>query len=156
LRAQVAYVQVDIILAIDAASLIDLFNDTARDDIAGGQILEGGHIAFHEVLAYAVEYLAALTASCLTQQHADFVDAGGMELVHLHILQGNTGPIRDRHTVAHAGKGVAGDFPGATVAASGEENGLSVEGVDLAGANLQRDNATGAAIGDQQVEHQEF
>src|SRR6266699_2825586 len=86
LFTQVSKVQVDIILAVDAAALFDLLDDTARDNIAGSQVLEGGHVAFHEVLALAVEELSAFAARPFAEQDTHFVEAGGMELVHLHVL----------------------------------------------------------------------
>ncbi len=93
LRAQVPQVKVDVILAIDAVALTNLFDDAARDDIARSQVFERWHVAFHEVLAFAIQDLRALTARTFTQQHANFVEAGGMELIHLHVLQRNATAI---------------------------------------------------------------
>src|SRR5579885_1670690 len=146
LRAQVRDVEVDIIFAVYAIAILNLLDDAARNDVARGQVFERGHIAFHKVLAFAVEDLAALTARRLAQQDADFVDAGGMELVHLHILQGNAAPVGNRHAVDPAGKGVAGHTPGATIAAGREEHSLAVEGGDFARADLHRDHPAGATF----------
>src|SRR5437660_512316 len=85
-------------------------------------------------------------AGNLAQQASDFVDAGGMELVHLHILQRNASRVGNRHTVAHTGKGVAGHTPGTTIAASCEEYDLAVEGVDLACADLHRHHSAGSSL----------
>ena len=156
LGSQVPHIQVNIIFAVYAAPLFDLLNDTARDDIAWGQVFKRGHIAFHEVFVFAVEQLATLTTGRLAEQNAHFIDAGGVELVHLHVLQRNATAIGDSHTITSTGKGVAGDAPGPAIAASGEEHGLGMERVNLAGANLHRHNAASLSLVDQQVKHEKF
>src|SRR5579884_2398557 len=79
-----------------------------------------------------------------------------VELVHLHVFQWNAATIGNRHPVACAGKGVAGDFPGASIAAGGEHDGLRVEGMNLACANLQCDYTTGLTFINEQVEDEVF
>jgi len=51
-----------------------------------------------------------------------------MELVHLHVFQGNASAVGYRHTVTHAGEGIAGDTPGTSIATGCEQNSLGVEG----------------------------
>src|SRR5205823_7973967 len=65
LGSQVSYIQEEVIFAVYAASLLDLLNHTARNNVARRQIFERGHIALHEVFALAVEKLTTLAASRL-------------------------------------------------------------------------------------------
>src|SRR5437879_3919986 len=69
--------------------------------------------------------------------HPPFADTRWMELVHLHILQGDTAPVGNRHTITSAGKGVTGNSPGPAIATCREEHRLGVEGMYLACAYLQ-------------------
>src|SRR5579884_3542607 len=156
LRTQVAQVEIDIVLAVYAVAFVNLLENAARDDIAWREVFKGGHVLGHKVFALAVEQLRAFATSALAEQHADFIQAGGMELVHLHVFQRNAAPVGNRHPVARAGKGVAGDFPGASIAAGGKHDGLRVEGVNFACANLHRYYAAGLPFIEQQVEDEVF
>src|SRR5258708_36111997 len=77
-----------------------------------------------------------------------------MELVHLHVFQGDTPAVGNCHAVTHASKSVAGDPPGAAIAAGGEENGFSMECMNHACANLKRDNAAWPPFGQDEIQHQ--
>ena len=80
-----------------------------------------------------------------------------MELVELHVHQRHAAPVGDRDAVAGAGHRVRGDLEDAAEAAGGQEHALGVEGVDLAGLQLQRDDAAAAAVvGEEDVEHVEL
>ena len=79
-----------------------------------------------------------------------------MELVHLHIFQGNAPAVGNRHAISGAGKGVAGDTPGASIAAGREKHRLRMERVNLSCANLQRHHAACLTIAHQEIKHQVF
>ena len=79
-----------------------------------------------------------------------------MELVHLHVLQGYAPAVGDGHAVASAGEGVTGNTPCSSIATRGEEHCFGMEGVNFSCANLQRHNAAGLTIVEQQVEREEF
>ena len=63
LRRQVGEVEVDIILAVDAAALLDLFVDEAGDHVARSQILQRRSVSRGKGLAGAVAQDAAFAAS---------------------------------------------------------------------------------------------
>ena len=156
LCSQVGQVQVYVVLAVDTAPLAHFLEHAARHDIARGQVFECGHVTFHEVFALAVQQSAALAARRLAQQYAHFIDAGRVELVHLHIFQGNAPAVGNRHAISGAGKGVAGDTPGASIAAGREKHRLRMERVNLSCANLQRHHAACLTIAHQEIKHQVF
>ena len=90
------HVQVDVVLAVDAAPVADLQVDGARDHVARGQVLDRGRVAFHEALALAVDQHAAFAAHPLGDQNAHLVDAGRVELEELHVLQRDAAPQGNR------------------------------------------------------------
>src|SRR5438105_13560780 len=79
-----------------------------------------------------------------------------MELVHFHIFQRNTPAVGDGHTVAHTGKGVAGDPPGPAIATRGKEHRLGMEGGNLSRTYLHGNYTAGLLITEQQVKHKVF
>ena len=66
-----------------------------------------GRIALHEALAAGVGEVAALAARAFRDQHAGAVDAGGVELHELHVLQRQAGAQHHGVAVARAGVGAA-------------------------------------------------
>ena len=105
LRVEVVEVEVDVVLLrAHAAPLADLDGHGARDDVARGQVLGVRRVALHEALALAVGEITALAARAFGDQHAGAVDAGGVELHELHVLQRQPGA--QHHGVAVAGAGV--------------------------------------------------
>src|SRR6266851_6394388 len=79
-----------------------------------------------------------------------------MELVHFHVFEGDAPAVRNSHAVAHTGKGVAGDAPGAAIAAGGEKNCFGMKSMHLAAANFYSDDATGSPLVEQQVQDEIF
>ena len=104
-----AHIKVNIAAVLDAAASAGLEVDGAADHIAGGQVLGAGGIAFHEAFADAVDEHAALAAYALGDEDAHAVDAGGVELEELHILQGHATPQCDRRAIAGQGMRIARD-----------------------------------------------
>ena len=79
-----------------------------------------------------------------------------MELEELHVLQRQALAPDDAHAVAGQGVGVRRRPEDLAEAAGREHDGLAGEDVDLTGGELVGDDATGAAVGHQQVEHVEL
>ena len=108
LRVEMIEVQVDVFLiGAHAAALADLDRHGARDNVAGGEVLGVGRIALHEALALAIGEVGAFTARAFRDQHTGAIDAGGVELHELHVLQRQAGA--QHHGVAVAGAGVGAD-----------------------------------------------
>src|SRR5439155_20295327 len=80
LGREVPNVQVDVVLPLDAAPLLDLLVDGPAHHVPRGQVLEGGGVPLHEPLAVLVDQDAALPPDGFGEQDAHLVDAGGMEL----------------------------------------------------------------------------
>ena len=153
LRIEMLEVQMNVVLLRpDAAALADLDGHGAADDVARGQVLGVRRIALHEALALGVREVAALAARALGDQAAGAVDAGGMELDELHVLQRQAGA--QHHGVAVAGAGVGGGAGeiGAAVAAGGQHGHLGAEAVDGAVVQVPRDDAAHAALVGDEVE----
>ena len=76
LAPEVAHVEVDVVLAVDAAARADLLDDGPADHVARGQLHELGGVALHEPEAVVVEEVGALAARGLGQEDPDAHDAG--------------------------------------------------------------------------------
>ncbi len=146
LAAQVAHVEVHVVLAADAAAGPDLEHDRAADHVARGELLERRRVGLHEPLALVVEQVRALAARRLRQQDAQAHDAGGVELVELHVLQRHARPIRQRDAVAGQRVGVGGDAEHAPEAAGGQQHGGRAEDVQLAVGQPVRHDALRAGL----------
>ena len=138
----------------DAAALADLHRHRAADDIARGQVLRVGRVAFHEAFAARIGEVAALAARAFGDQAARAVDAGGMELHELHVLQRQTGAQHHAATVAGAGVRRRAGEPGAAVAAGREHRRLRAEAVQRAVGEVQRDHAAALAVFHDQVDRE--
>ena len=110
LRAEMAHVEVDVVLAPDPPPLRNLEVDRSRDDVARGEVLHRRGVALHEPLSCVVDEEAALAAHRLRQEEAELVHAGRMELEELHVLERQAAAVRDRHPVAGEGVGIARDL----------------------------------------------
>ena len=62
-----------------------------------------------------------------------------MELDELHVLERRTGSVGQGHAVAGADGAVGGEGEDFTSAAGGEDDGLGLDEVELAGADLEGD-----------------
>jgi hypothetical protein len=146
LAGEVPHVEVDIVLAVDAAPLLDLLVDRTRDHVAGGKILDGRGVALHEPLALAVQDDPALAPDRLREQDAHLVDAGGVELEHLHVLEREPNAVAHGHAVPGQRVGVRGDLEHAPVPAGCEQDGLRPEHVEVAGGQLVGDHAGAPSV----------
>jgi hypothetical protein len=142
LGRQVVQVQVDVVLVrADAAAFADLDRHAARDHVAGGEVLVGRRVAFHEPLALGVGEVAAFAARALGDEAAGAVDAGGVELHEFHVLQRQALARDHAAAVAGAGVGGGGGEIGAAVAAGGQHDHLRAEDVERAVVELPRHDA---------------
>ena len=141
LGAQVLQVQVDVIRVLaDAAAFADLHGHRAADHVARGQVLGVGRIALHEALARRIGEVTALAARAFGDQAARAVDAGGMELHELHVLQRQAGAQHHAAAITGAGvRGRAGEI-GAAITAGGEDGHVRAEAMQL--APVARSSAT--------------
>mmetsp|Transcript_36508 Transcript_36508/g.92269 ORF Transcript_36508/g.92269 Transcript_36508/m.92269 type:complete len:522 (-) Transcript_36508:522-2087(-) len=147
LRRQVVQVQVDVVLlGAHAAPLANLHRHGAGHHVARRQVLCRGRVALHEALALGVAQDAALAARALRDEAARAVDAGGVELHKLEVLQRQ--PRARSHTAAVAGAGVraGGAEVRAAVAAGGEDGVVRAEAVQRAVLLAQRHHAAACAV----------
>ena len=110
------------------------------------EILGVRRIALHEALAVAVGEVGALAARALRHQHAGVVDAGGVELHELHVLQRQAGAQHHGGAVAGLGVGAGAAEVGAAVAAGGDDGLLGAEAVQRAVVELQGHHAAADAV----------
>ena len=154
LAPQVGGVEMDVAPAVDALVVADLQIDGAADYVAAGQVFQVGCVALHEALAITVAQNAALAANAFGDKNAHLVDASGVKLEELHILQGDAPVQGDGGAVAGEAVGVAGDFPHSAKTAGSENKRLAVEDVQVAAVDLVGDDAGGLSVGgEQQVQH---
>ena len=103
-----------------AAALSDLHGHGSGHHIAGGQVLGGGGVSLHEALSLRIAQDATLATAALGDQAASAVDASGVELHELRVLQRDAGA--QGHAVSVTSAGVSGGAAevGAAVATSGQ------------------------------------
>ena len=153
LRRQVREVEVDVVLAVDAAALLDLFVDEAGDHVARGQVLQRRRVALGKGFAGAVAEDAAFAAGGFGEEDAQLVQPRRMELVELHVHQRDALAVGEGHAVSRAGQGVRGDLEDPAEAAGGDQDGLGVEGIDLSRLDVHGDHAAATAVvGEEDVE----
>ena len=138
------HVDVDVILlGSGAAALADLEDHRAGDDVTRREVLDRGGVALHEALALGVAQDSALTADGLGDEDAQAGQAGRVELVELHVLQGQALAEHHGHAVTGEGVGVGGGLVHPARAAGGEHGGLGMEDVEVAGGELVGHTAGG-------------
>ena len=147
--AQVAHVEHHVALhaLAKAAALLDLSLDGACDEVARAELHLLGCVALHEALALVVDEVAALAAAGLGQERAAARKSRGVELDHLGVLDGHARPHRRGDAVAGHVRGVGRAGPvDAPKAAGAQDDALGLEGDDLAGAQVDGDEAGDAVF----------
>jgi hypothetical protein len=96
---------------------------------------------------FLLRRIAAFAAAAFGEQHAGVVHAGRVELPELHVLQRDAGARRHAQAVAGVDEGVGAGGEDAPGAAGGQQRGLGLEDVHLAGFHLQRHHADHVAVG---------
>ena len=108
LGAQVAEVQVDVALAVDAPAFVDLGLDGAGHDVARREFHELGRVLLHVALAQAVDQVAAFAAGALGHEDLGGEEPGGVELDELHVLERHAGLVGHGHAAAGVDERVGG------------------------------------------------
>ena len=76
-------------VTLHAVALGDLGNDGAGDHVPRREVQERRRVALHEPLAPPVAQDPAFAAHGLGDEDSQAADPGGVELVELHVLEGN-------------------------------------------------------------------
>ena len=150
LSAQVRAVQEDVVtVGSRAAAFGDFLLHAAADDVAGGEVLDGGCVAFHEALTARVAQDRAFAAGALGQQDAETGKPGRVELEELHVLQRQALAPHDSDTITGEGVRVGGRLVDLAEPARGEDHGLGLEDVQLSGCQFVGHDARdlGVAVG---------
>ena len=109
LLGQVGEVEVDVVLVwAGAAAFADLLDHARADHVAGCEVLDGGCDAFHEALTCGIAQDSALAARALGQRAPQTGQTCWVELVELHVLEGEALAPDDSHAVAREGVGIRG------------------------------------------------
>mmetsp|Transcript_22347 Transcript_22347/g.35719 ORF Transcript_22347/g.35719 Transcript_22347/m.35719 type:complete len:683 (-) Transcript_22347:5097-7145(-) len=155
---QVVQVQVDVIpLLAHAAPFTNFHRHAAADNIAAGQVFVGRRIALHKALAFGIGEVAALAPRPFGDQTASTVDASGVELHKLHILERQACPRSHPATVAGAGVSGRRREIGTAIATCRQHNHLRAEEVHRAVIQLPTQDAlTHAVFGHDQVDGKVF
>src|SRR5690606_18410724 len=115
----------------------------AGDDVARGEVFDGGGVALHEALAVHVAEDGALTASTFGEEDAEAREPGRVELEELHVLEGEPLAPDDADPVAGEGVGVRSGLVDLAETTGGEDDRLALEHVQLARGELVGDDARG-------------
>ncbi|GBD30987.1 hypothetical protein HRbin32_02103 [bacterium HR32] len=149
-------VQVEVVLAVDPPALTDLGDHGSGDDVPGCKVQEGRGVALHEALPVAVAQDRAFAPGGLGHEDAEAVDPRWVELVELHVLQGDAPPPAEGSPVAGEGVGVAGDLEDLAPPTRGQHDRPAVEHVELPREDLPRHHPRGDPVLQQQVHHLEL
>ena len=125
-------VVVDLPVAAHAVAALELAQDGLADEVARRQVEELGRVFLHEALALSVPEHSALAPHRLGDEDAHAGDARGVELVELHVLEGDSPAEGQGETVARIGVGVGGGLEHPAEAAGREHDRLGPDGVQLA------------------------
>ena len=96
---------------------------------------------FHESFPFAVPQDSALASDRLRDEDAHSANARRMELEELHVLQRNAPAGQDGRAVAGVGVSVGGRAVHSSESAGGDQNGLGMKDVDVAGGQFQSHHA---------------
>ena len=151
-----ADVEIDVILAADPVAGPDLLIDRPRADIPTGEVFHVGGVLLHEALPLVVEHDAAVPPAGFAEQDAQSIDAGRVELVELQVFQGDPVAIGDGRAVAGQGISIGGDLEHPAEPAGRDQDALGVEGVELAGGDLDGHDPAALAVDHDEVKHVEF
>ena len=135
-----------ILLRPNTAPLANLDRHGAADDIARGQVLRIRRVALHESLTARIGQKPTLAAHAFGDQASGAIDAGGMKLHELHVLQWQA--RTQHHAAAIAGARVrrGAREVGPSVAAGREDRRVRAEAVEFAFGHVERHDAAARAI----------
>ena len=137
----------DVVLVGTAATaFLDLLVHRAGHEVARCQVLQGGRVTLHETLTIAVQQDGAFAAAAFGQQHARAGHAGGVELPELQVLQRDARACGHAQAVAGVDEGVGRCRKDAASATRGQQHGLGVQFVQVAGFQFQRGYADHVAL----------
>jgi len=146
LGGQMGEVEVDVVLqGSDTAALADLNGHGTGDDVARGKVLGRRRIVLHKALAEAVEEVATLTTRALGDEAASAVDAGGVELHKLQVLEGQASTGDHCIAVTSASVGRSARKVRASITARGEHGLVRTEAVDCAVLHVEGDDTNALA-----------
>jgi hypothetical protein len=129
---------------------LDLEERRARYPVARRSLHPLGVVARHEALAAAVLQLSAGAAQPFLEerarhQRAGNHEAGGMELDHLHVAQGQSGGVRECDAVGRLVRGAREDAVHRRTAAHREQRRARAHGDEAAGPHVEDERARGAS-----------
>ncbi len=140
-------VEVDVVLVgAHTATLVDFNGHSAGDDVTGGEILEAGGVALHEALTVGVLEIATLTAGTLGDEATSTVDARGVELDELEVLEGEASAGGHTATITSAGVGGGGREVGATITTCGDDGVVRLEAVPLTVLDVEGHYTTASTV----------
>ena len=132
-RPKVFQVQVQVVpFRAYAAAFPDLYGHGAADHVPGCQVLRIRRVTLHEPLAGGIGQVTALAAHPFGDQHTGAVDAGGVELDELHVLQGQSGAQYHGVAVTGAGMGRGTGEIGAAVTPRRQDYAVGAKTVQVA------------------------
>jgi hypothetical protein len=138
-------------VAVEPATFVDLRLLRSGDDVARGELHRVGRVMQEEALAAGVEQVCALPAAALGDEHARRRERRRVELHHLHVLQRNAGPQRERHSVPGAGVRVRRARVEPSRAARCEDHRLGADRDETALEQVPRDHALAAIVVDDEL-----
>jgi len=131
LRRQVVQVKIAVIFfGAYTASFKDFYGHRAGDDITRGQILRCGGVPFHKAFTFAISENSTLAAAAFSDQASSTIDASGVELYELGVLDRETSPSDHTTTITGAGMRASARLVGAAVSSSGQDRVCSLHSVD--------------------------
>ena len=113
-------------------------------------------VVLQVAVAVLVDQIAAFRARRFGDQDAGERQPGRVVLHELHVLERRAGAVGERHAIAALDGGVRGEGKHATQAARAQDDGTRGDRLDLAGLEIDRNDAMDSAIIDEKPSHEPF
>ena len=131
LGRKMVQVKVDVVLfGANTTAFKDLKGHRAGDNITRSQILGIWCVSLHESLTFAVSQDSTFTTAALSHEATGTIDASGMELDELGVLNGETSSGKHATTVTSASVSASAGLVSATITTSGHDRVGSLHSVD--------------------------
>src|SRR5690554_5062616 len=142
LFAEMVELEVDMVTVLTATPAFkNLHDHGACHYVTTGKVLGVGRITLHEALAVLVDQITTFTTTAFGHQHPGAINAGGVELPHLHVLHGEAGTQRHADTIAGIDQGIGGRSVDTSRSTGRHDSGLGFDVYDFASLDIHGDTA---------------
>ncbi len=149
-------IKINIVLAVDAASLTDLRVNRARDHIPRSQIFDRWRVLWHESFTVTIDQNRSLTARAFRDENAEFVNARRMELEKFHIFKRQAMSQKDRGGISGIGIRIGCHFKDTSMPTRSDNYRFRMKCMQFACGKLHCDDPRCPAVNHDEIQHLKF